>query len=172
MCPGGGGKPSGKVAKAIDDAFGSYDEFAKQFKAAGATQFGSGWAWLVTDKSGKLSVTKSPNAETPIVNGEVRAGGVPCACALWREHLAVEAPVLAFGAQHQMDRTCKLLAHLCFRCRGWRGGRCRQQHLHARPLVPPLAVPVALRPASRAPRPPSGCVHGDGSAAYALSEGS
>lgn len=80
MCAGGGGKPSGKLAEAIDSAFGSYDEFAKQFKTAGATQFGSGWAWLVTDKGGKVSVTKSPNAETPIVNGEVRAS--PCCVCL------------------------------------------------------------------------------------------
>ena len=67
MCPNGGGEPSGKIGDAIKSSFGSYDEFAKQFKAAGATQFGSGWAWLVTDPAGKLSVTKSPNAETPLV---------------------------------------------------------------------------------------------------------
>ena len=73
MCAGGGGEPSAKIGDAIKSSFGSFDEFAKQFKAAGATQFGSGWAWLVTDKSGKLSVTKSPNAETPLVTpSEVR----------------------------------------------------------------------------------------------------
>jgi superoxide dismutase, Fe-Mn family len=71
MCKNGGGKPTGAIGEAINKSFGSYDDFASQFKAAGATQFGSGWAWLVTDKAGKLSVTKSPNAETPIVTNEV-----------------------------------------------------------------------------------------------------
>ncbi len=46
------------------------DEFKKQFKAAGATQFGSGWAWLVRGKDGKLAVTKTPNAENPLVHGQ------------------------------------------------------------------------------------------------------
>jgi hypothetical protein len=67
MKAGGGGEPAGKVGDAIKASFGSYDEFAKQFKTAGATQFGSGWAWLVTDKGGMLSISKSPNAETPLV---------------------------------------------------------------------------------------------------------
>jgi Fe-Mn family superoxide dismutase len=70
MSPNGGGKPSGKLAEAIDSAFGSLDEFKTQFKAAGATQFGSGWAWLVADKSGKLSIEKTPNAVTPVVEGK------------------------------------------------------------------------------------------------------
>lgn len=65
MSPSGGGTPSGKVAKAIDDSFGSYDKFAEEFSTAGATQFGSGWAWLVQD-GGKLKVVKTPNAETPV----------------------------------------------------------------------------------------------------------
>jgi Fe-Mn family superoxide dismutase len=67
MKPNGGGAPSGKLAEAINAAFGSLDEFKAQFKNAGATQFGSGWAWLVTDKSGKLSIEKTPNAVTPLV---------------------------------------------------------------------------------------------------------
>lgn len=46
------------------------DEFKKQFKAAGATQFGSGWAWLVRGEDGKLAVTKTPNAENPLVFGQ------------------------------------------------------------------------------------------------------
>jgi Fe-Mn family superoxide dismutase len=65
MKPGGGGTPSGKVGKMIDDAFGSYDKFAEAFTTAATTQFGSGWAWLVLD-GGKLAVTKTPNAETPV----------------------------------------------------------------------------------------------------------
>lgn len=65
MKPAGGGAPSGDLAAAIDRDFGSFDEFKKAFSDAGATQFGSGWAWLVVD-GGKLSVTKTLNAETPI----------------------------------------------------------------------------------------------------------
>jgi len=70
MGPNKGGKPTGAVAAAIDRDFGSYAEFVTQFKTAGATQFGSGWAWLVTDKAGKLSITKTPNAENPVVHGQ------------------------------------------------------------------------------------------------------
>jgi len=67
--PGGGGAPTGAIAEKIDAAFGSYDKFKEDFKAAGATQFGSGWAWLVLEK-GALKITKTPNAELPMVNGQ------------------------------------------------------------------------------------------------------
>lgn len=70
MKPNGGGEPTGKLAEAITRDFGSFDEFKNQFKAAGMTQFGSGWAWLVTDKSGKLAVSKTPNAVLPVVEGK------------------------------------------------------------------------------------------------------
>lgn len=70
MKPNGGGAPTGALAEAITRDFGSLDKFKEEFKQAGLTQFGSGWAWLVTDKSGKLSVTKSPNAVTPVVEGK------------------------------------------------------------------------------------------------------
>jgi Fe-Mn family superoxide dismutase len=65
MKPGGGGKPTGKIADAIQQSFGGYDAFRTAFVQAGTTQFGSGWAWLVLD-GGKLAVTKTPNAETPL----------------------------------------------------------------------------------------------------------
>lgn len=65
MKPNGGGKPSGEVLKHIESDFGSYENFVTEFKNAGATQFGSGWAWLVLD-SGKLKVVKTGNAETPL----------------------------------------------------------------------------------------------------------
>lgn len=65
MTPGGGGKPYGDVAALIDRDFGSYDAFRSAFAQAGATQFGSGWAWLVI-KGGKLELRKTPNAETPL----------------------------------------------------------------------------------------------------------
>lgn len=69
MKPNGGGKPSGDLAKKIDADFGSYDKFVEEFKAAGATQFGSGWAWLVLE-NGKLKVTKTGNADLPMVHGQ------------------------------------------------------------------------------------------------------
>jgi superoxide dismutase, Fe-Mn family len=68
MKPGGGGKPSGDLAKRIDADLGGYDKFLEHFKQAAATQFGSGWAWLVLD-GGKLKVTKTPNAVNPLSQG-------------------------------------------------------------------------------------------------------
>ena len=68
MKPNGGGDPVGDVAALIERSFGSYDGFAKEFSAAAAGQFGSGWAWLV--KSGdRLEIMKTPNAETPLTKG-------------------------------------------------------------------------------------------------------
>ena len=69
MKPNGGGKPSGALASKIDQAFGGYDKFAEQFKNAAVTQFGSGWAWLVSD-GGTLKVTKTPNAVNPMAQGQ------------------------------------------------------------------------------------------------------
>jgi len=68
MKPGGGGRPTGRIADKIDEHLGGYDQFATDFKDAGATQFGSGWAWLIL-KDGKLQVAKTANAETPLVEG-------------------------------------------------------------------------------------------------------
>ena len=65
MRPGGGGKPAGGIGKAIEKAFGSYENFRKEFLAAALGQFGSGWAWLVADGRA-LKVVKTPNAENPI----------------------------------------------------------------------------------------------------------
>lgn len=70
MKKNGGGKPTGELAKKIDADFGSFDKFAEEFKNAGATQFGSGWAWLVLD-GGKLKVTKTPNADLPMAHGQI-----------------------------------------------------------------------------------------------------
>lgn len=69
MKPGGGGTPSGALADKINADFGSFDKFKEEFKNAAATQFGSGWAWLVVD-NGTLKVTKTPNAENPVVHGQ------------------------------------------------------------------------------------------------------
>ena len=70
MNPNGGGEASGEVAKLIERDFGSYASFAEQFKTAGATQFGSGWAWLVVS-NGKLEVRKTANADTPLTEAGV-----------------------------------------------------------------------------------------------------
>ncbi|NVJ99062.1 MAG: superoxide dismutase [Alphaproteobacteria bacterium] len=70
MTPNGGGKPEGALAAKIDADFGSFDAFVEAFKAAGATQFGSGWAWLVLDNAGKLQVVKTLNAECPLTEGQ------------------------------------------------------------------------------------------------------
>ena len=66
---GGGGAPSGELAAKIDADFGSFDAFKEQFKTAGATQFGSGWAWLVLE-NGTLKVTKTANADLPLAHGQ------------------------------------------------------------------------------------------------------
>lgn len=70
MKPSGGGKPSGALAAKINADFGSYDTFAEEFKNAAATQFGSGWAWLVQTKDGALKVQKTANAELPMTKGD------------------------------------------------------------------------------------------------------
>jgi Fe-Mn family superoxide dismutase len=69
MKPNGGGMPSGTLADKIKADFGSFEKFVEEFKNAGATQFGSGWAWLVLD-NGTLKVTKTLNAENPMTSGQ------------------------------------------------------------------------------------------------------
>ena len=69
MSPDGGGEPDGELASAINDAFGSFDEFKEKFEAAGVGQFGSGWAWLVVD-GGSLAITSTPNQDNPISEGK------------------------------------------------------------------------------------------------------
>jgi Fe-Mn family superoxide dismutase len=68
MTPNGGGNPTGELAEKINEDFGSYENFRKEFTSAGATQFGSGWAWLVLNSNNKLEVTKTLNAETPLTS--------------------------------------------------------------------------------------------------------
>ncbi len=68
MKPNGGGAPTGAVAQKIAADFGSFEKFVEEFKNAGATQFGSGWAWLVLNGN-KLQVTKTPNAGNPLTEG-------------------------------------------------------------------------------------------------------
>lgn len=70
MGPDGGGEPSGDVASAIDDAFGSFKEFREKFNTAATNHFGSGWAWLVQD-AGKVDVISLPNQDSPLIQGKV-----------------------------------------------------------------------------------------------------
>ncbi|POZ93355.1 superoxide dismutase [Petrotoga halophila] len=67
MGPNGGGKPSGKLAESIDKTFGSFDKFKEEFSNAAATRFGSGWAWMVLDNYGHLSILSTPNQDNPIM---------------------------------------------------------------------------------------------------------
>ena len=69
MAPKSGGEPKGEVAKEINSAFGSFAAFQEQFVKAGLGRFGSGWAWLVVDKSGKLAITSTANQDSPISDG-------------------------------------------------------------------------------------------------------
>lgn len=69
MSADGGKAPKGVLLKKIEDAFGSYDQFCGDFTNAAVSQFGSGWAWLVEDKDGKLSIMKTANADTPLAHG-------------------------------------------------------------------------------------------------------
>ena len=68
MSPNGGGLPTGALAEAINAAFGSFDAFKTEFANAGATRFGSGWAWLLVKADGKLAVSSTPNQDNPLMD--------------------------------------------------------------------------------------------------------
>lgn len=76
MSPNGGGEPAGELAAATNSAFGSLEEFKKQFSAAAATRFGSGWAWLCVHPGGKVEICSSANQDNPLMPG-VGCGGFP-----------------------------------------------------------------------------------------------
>lgn len=76
MSPDGGGLPSGSLATAIDNAFGSFEEFKSAFAKAAATQFGSGWAWLCVQANGSVEVCTSANQDNPLMPG-IGCGGTP-----------------------------------------------------------------------------------------------
>ena len=69
MAPNAGGEPTGKIAEAINESFGTFEAFKEQFSQAAATLFGSGWAWLVKNKEGKLEITQEVNAGNPMTSG-------------------------------------------------------------------------------------------------------
>ncbi|MGH8372291.1 MAG: superoxide dismutase, partial [Gammaproteobacteria bacterium] len=70
LSPKGGGEPSGKLADAIKQSFGSFEAFKKEFSDKAAGQFGSGWAWLVKKTDGKLAVVQTGNADTPLTGSD------------------------------------------------------------------------------------------------------
>ncbi len=72
LSPNGGGEPSGELAHAINETFGSLDGLKEKLEAAGATRFGSGWAWLIVNSDGNLDVTSSPNQDSPVMDGSGR----------------------------------------------------------------------------------------------------
>ena len=76
MSPNGGGNPSGELADAINDAFGSFDGFKDKFSAAAGSRFGSGWAWLCVHKGGKLEICSTPNQDNPLMP-DTGCGGYP-----------------------------------------------------------------------------------------------
>ena len=76
MSSKGGGQPDGDLAAAINDKFGNFDTFKDAFSKAGATRFGSGWAWLCVLEGGVLDVCSSPNQDNPMMPG-VGCGGTP-----------------------------------------------------------------------------------------------
>jgi len=69
MAPKAGGAPTGKLAEDIKAAFGGFDAFKEKFEAAGAGRFGSGWAWLIVNKAGKLEITSTANQDNPLMEG-------------------------------------------------------------------------------------------------------
>ena len=96
MSPDGGGKPSAKLEAAINKSFGSMDNFKKEFEAAAASQFGSGWAWLSKDKQGNLFVSSTPNQDNPLMDAIEKQGHPILALDVW-EH--------AYYLRYQNKRT-------------------------------------------------------------------
>jgi superoxide dismutase, Fe-Mn family len=76
MGPNAGGAPTGELAEAINSTFGSFDQFKQQFAAAGASRFGSGWAWLSVEPGGKLRIESTPNQDSPLMEGRTPILGV------------------------------------------------------------------------------------------------
>ncbi|MDX5405036.1 MAG: superoxide dismutase, partial [Bacteroidota bacterium] len=76
MSPNGGGEPTGEVADAINQAFGSFDSFKDKFASAAASRFGSGWAWLCVHPGGKVEICSTPNQDNPLMPG-VECNGHP-----------------------------------------------------------------------------------------------
>jgi superoxide dismutase, Fe-Mn family len=89
MGPNAGGEPTGELADAIKKEYGSFEEFKAQFANAGATQFGSGWAWLEANKEGKLRITKTANQDNCLMNSD------------WKPILTMDVWEHAYYLEHQ-----------------------------------------------------------------------
>ena len=76
MAPGAGGEPTGPLADAIKSSFGDFVKMKEQFNAAAMGRFGSGWAWVTADRSGKLAIESTPNQDTPIMEGRRAVMGI------------------------------------------------------------------------------------------------
>ena len=76
MSPNGGGEPTGELAEAINEAYGSFEGFKSAFATAAGTRFGSGWAWLCVHKGGKVEVCSTPNQDNPLMDVD-SCGGTP-----------------------------------------------------------------------------------------------
>jgi len=77
MKPGGASTPSGKLAEAVNSAFGDNAKFKEEFFTAAKTRFGSGWAWLNVDGNGKLFISSTPNQDNPLMTNIVKEKGTP-----------------------------------------------------------------------------------------------
>lgn len=89
MGPNGGGEPAGALGEAIQSAFGSFDAFKEKFEAAGATRFGSGWAWLIVNNQGQLEVVSTPNQDNPVMDG---SGKPVIGCDVWEHAYYLRVP--------------------------------------------------------------------------------
>ncbi|HEU4565650.1 MAG TPA: superoxide dismutase [Gemmatimonadaceae bacterium] len=76
MAPNAGGEPGGNIGDAIRESFGDFAKFREQFNAAAMGRFGSGWAWLIADRGGRLSIESTPNQDTPLMDGKTAVMGV------------------------------------------------------------------------------------------------
>lgn len=85
MGPNGGGVPTGKLAEAINNTFGSFDEFKTKFNAAGVGRFGSGWAWLIKNAAGGIEICSTPNQDNPLMDIAEVKGTPLLGCDVW-EH--------------------------------------------------------------------------------------
>ena len=98
MSPNGGGKPTGELAKAIEEAFGSFEAFKEVFSKAAATRFGSGWAWLCVHKGGKVEICSTANQDNPLIPGAT------CQCSLGTPILGIDVWEHAYYLNYQNRR--------------------------------------------------------------------